>query len=194
MTEEKKAVREEAVSESTPAGEAVEAEESLETLRQQLAQAERKAEENWDKFLRAQAEMENLRRRMERELKNVQKYAIEKFAKDLLSVADSLELGLKAAMETEDPGKICEGIELTLKQLLTVFERFNIRPIDPVGEKFNPECHQAMAVEEVEGAEPDSVVKVLQKGYALNDRILRPALVVVARPPLGDGPRLDERA
>ncbi len=195
MTEEKSPPQEEVTAQSDmPSSEVAEAEESLEGLRQKLAEAERKVEENWDKFLRAQAEMENLRRRMERELQNVQKYAIEKFAKDLLSVVDSLELGLKAAIETDDLNKIREGIELTLKQLLTVFDRFNIRSIDPVGEKFNPEFHQAMATEEVKGVEPDRVVKVFQKGYALNDRLIRPALVVVAKPSAATEPHIDEQA
>ncbi len=168
--------------------------DELAVLRDQLAAAERKAEENWDKLLRAQAELENLRRRMERELQNAQKYAIEKFAKELLAVMDSLELGLQAAIETDDVEKIREGMELTLKQLLTVFDRFNIQPIDPVGEPFNPEFHQAMATEEVKGVEPDTVVKVFQKGYLLNDRLIRPALVVVAKLPAGEHPRVDEQA
>lgn len=193
MSEDKDVTQEEMTGgEGLPEATAIE--ESVEDLKHKLAEVQRQAEENWDKFLRAQAEMENLRRRMERELQNAHKYAFEKFAKDLLSVADSLELGLKAALETDDLSKIREGIELTLKQLLTVFERFNVRPLDPIGHKFNPEYHQAIATEEVEGAEPDSVVKVFQKGYFLGDRILRPALVVVARPPAESSPRLDERA
>ena len=162
-------------------------------LRQQLTEAEKKAEENWEKFLRAQAEMENLRRRMERELENAQKYALEKFAKELLSVVDSLELGLQAAVETDEVEKIREGVELTLKQMLTVLERFNITPLDPTGEKFDPEFHQAMATEPVKGVEPDTVVKVFQKGYLLNDRLIRPALVVVAKPPEGEQ-HIDEQA
>lgn len=166
----------------------------VETLKRQLAAAERKAEENWEKLLRAQAELDNLRKRMERELDNARKYAIEKFAKELLAVVDSLELGLQAAVETDDVEKIREGIELTLKQLLTVFDRFNIRAIDPTGEKFNPDFHQAMATEEVKGVEPDTVVKVFQKGYTLNDRLIRPALVVVAKPPAEEQPRIDEQA
>jgi molecular chaperone GrpE len=190
MTEESKTPQEEL----TVASETPSPEELIKDLQEKLTAAERKAEENWDKFLRAQAELENLRRRMERELQNVQKYAIERFAKDLLAVADSLELGLRAATETEDLEKIREGIELTLKQLLTVFDRFNLHPIEPVGEKFNPEFHQAMAVEEVKGAEPETIVKVLQKGYALGDRLLRPALVVVAKPSADTHPRLDEQA
>ncbi len=168
--------------------------EEVEVLREQLAAAERKAEEHWDKLLRAQAELENLRRRMERELQNAQKYAVEKFAKELLAVMDSLELGLQAAIETDDVEKIREGMELTLKQLLTVFDRFNIQPIDPVGEPFNPDYHQAMTTEEVKGVPPDTVVKVFQKGYLLNDRLIRPALVVVAKPPVEEHPGVDEQA
>ncbi len=168
--------------------------EELAVLRDQLAAAEKKAEENWDKLLRAQAELENLRRRMEREVQNAQKYSIEKFAKELLAVMDSLELGLQAAIETDEVEKIREGMELTLKQLLTVFDRFNIQPIDPVGEPFNPDYHQAMATEEVRGVEPDTVVKVFQKGYLLNDRLIRPALVVVAKPPAEEHRGVDEQA
>ncbi len=167
--------------------------DEVEILRQQLTTAEKKAEENWEKFLRAQAEMENLRRRMARELENAQKYALEKFAKELLSVVDSLELGLQASVETDEVEKIREGVELTLKQMLTVLEHFNITPLDPTGEKFDPEFHQAMATEPVKGVEPDTVVKVFQKGYLLNDRLIRPALVVVAKPPEGEQ-HIDEQA
>ncbi len=191
MTEESKTPQEEVTVQSeAPVSEEL----IIKGLQEKLTEAERKAEENWDKFLRAQAELENLHRRTERELQNAQKYAIEKFARDLLSVADSLELGLRAAIETDDLEKIREGIELTLKQLLTVFDRFNLRPIEPLGEKFNPEFHQAMAVEEVKGVDPETIVKVLQKGYALGDRLLRPALVVVAKPSADTHPHLDEQA
>lgn len=190
MTEETKDPQVQAAEET----EQLEASDEIEVLRQQLQTAEHKAEENWDKLLRTQAELENLHRRMERELQNAQKYAIEKFAKELLAVMDSLELGLQAAVESDDVEKIREGMELTLKQLLTVFDRFNIQPLDPVGEPFNPEFHQAMATEEVKGVEPDTVVKVFQKGYLLNDRLIRPALVVVAKPSAQEQPRVDEEA
>ncbi|BCX82967.1 molecular chaperone GrpE [Methylomarinovum caldicuralii] len=193
MSEEKKASPEAVAEPETPA-ESGDKTADVEALKQQLAAAERKAEENWEKLLRAQAELDNLRKRMERELDNARKYAIEKFAKELLAVVDSLELGLQAAVETDDVEKIREGIELTLKQLLTVFDRFNIRAIDPTGEKFNPDFHQAMATEAVKGVEPDTVVKVFQKGYTLNDRLIRPALVVVAKPPAEEQPRIDEQA
>ncbi len=191
MTEETKDPQETA---DQPQSAPPEESEELAVLRDQLAAAEKKAEENWDKLLRAQAELENLRRRMEREVQNAQKYSIEKFAKELLAVMDSLELGLQAAIETDEVEKIREGMELTLKQLLTVFDRFNIQPIDPVGEPFNPDYHQAMATEEVKGVEPDTVVKVFQKGYLLNDRLIRPALVVVAKAPSEEHPRVDEQA
>jgi len=189
MSEETKEPQETSA-EETPVAESSEAE----ILRRQLEAAEKKAEENWDKLLRSQAELENLRKRMERELQNVQKYAIEKFAKELVTVVDSLELGLQAALETDNVEKIREGIELTLKQLLTVLERFNIRPVDPLGEKFDPEYHQAMATEEVKGVEPDTVVKVFQKGYLLNDRLIRPALVVVAKKPAEEQPHIEAQA
>ncbi len=193
MSEDKKESPEAVAEPETPAEDGPETAD-IETLRQQLEAAERKAEENWEKLLRAQAELDNLRKRAEREIDSARKYAIEKFAKELLAVVDSLELGLQAAVETEDVEKLREGIELTLKQLLTVFERFNIRPIDPTGEKFDPDFHQAMATEEVKGVAPDTVVKVFQKGYTLNDRLIRPALVVVAKPPAEEQPRIDEQA
>ncbi|QJD29682.1 nucleotide exchange factor GrpE [Methylococcus geothermalis] len=147
-----------------------------------LLEAQQQASDNWERFVRAQAEMENLRRRMEKDLQNAHKYALEKFAKELLPVMDSLELGIAASSaDTPDVAKLREGAELTLKQFQSVFEKFGILAIDPVGEKFNPERHQAMALEPAESVEPNTVLKVFQKGYLLNDRLLRPALVVVAQ-------------
>jgi molecular chaperone GrpE len=151
-------------------------------LAEQLAEASRKAEENWDKFVRAQAELENLKRRAEKDLQNAHKFALEKFARELLTVADSLELGLQAVNgDSPDVEKLREGMELTLKQLLSTLEKFNVRVIDPEGEKFNPEQHQAMAMQPTDTAEPNTVIKVFQKGYLLNDRLLRPAMVVIAQ-------------
>jgi molecular chaperone GrpE len=179
---------------------AVEAEETgaeatpIEQLAEQLVTATRKAEENWDKFIRTQAEMENLRRRSEKELQNAHKYALEKFAKELLLVVDSLELGIQAASgDSPDLAKLREGSELTLKQFRAVLEKFNIQPVDPLGQRFNPELHQAMAMETSASAEPNTVVKVFQKGYVLNDRLLRPAMVVIAQP-VAEQPRVDEKA
>ncbi len=156
--------------------------ESVEQLRRQLADATQKTFENWEKFLRSQAEIENLRRRSEKELQNAHKYALEKFARELVNVVDSLELGIQAAAgNAPEVAKLREGSELTLKQFLSVLEKFGIAPIDPVGEKFNPERHQAMAVQPTSEAEPNTVMRVVQKGYLLNDRLLRPAMVIIAQ-------------
>jgi molecular chaperone GrpE len=170
-----------------PVGEVVSEEQllqapTLEELNQQLAQAEQKAQENWDKAVRAQAEMENLKRRTQKDLESAHKFALEGFAKELLPVLDSLTLGLQAATgDSPEVEKFRVGSELTIKQFESVFAKFNIETIDPVGQPFNPEHHQAMAMQVVEGAEPNTVVNVFQKGYLLNGRLLRPAMVVVAK-------------
>ena len=150
---------------------------------EQLAAAEAKAVENWDQFLRAQAEMENLRRRAQRDVENARKFALEKFAKDLLGVKDSLEMGLNAAREGDAPdiAKLIEGTDLTLKQLGQAFEKNALAEIDPVGEKFNPERHEAMAMQASTEHEPNTVMTVVQKGYILNERLIRPAMVLVAK-------------
>lgn len=158
----------------------------------QLAEASRKAEENWEKLVRTQAEMENLKRRAEKDVQNAHKFALEKFARELLTVVDSLELGLQAATgDGPDVLKLREGMELTLKQLLAALEKFNVRAVDPTGEKFNPDQHQAMAMQPSDSAEPNTVLKVFQKGYLLNERLLRPAMVVIAQ---AAPPRIDEQA
>jgi molecular chaperone GrpE len=178
--------------------EAAAAEPTLEELKEQLAQAEKNARENWDKAVRAQAEMENMKRRTQRDLENAHKFALENFAKALLPVMDSLELGLQAASgDSAEVQKFKEGSELTLKQFESVFAKFNIVTIDPLGQPFNAEQHQAMAMQEVEGAQPNTVVNVFQKGYLLNGRLLRPAMVLVAKgveKPAGDAPIIDEQA
>jgi molecular chaperone GrpE len=151
-------------------------------LAAQLAEANRTAEENWEKFVRTQAELENLKRRAEKDVQNAHKFALERFARELLTVIDSLELGLQAAVgDNPDVEKLREGMELTLKQFQSVLEKFNVVEVDPVGEKFNPELHQAMAMQPSEDAAPNTVLKVFQKGYLLNDRLLRPSMVVVAQ-------------
>jgi molecular chaperone GrpE len=153
-------------------------------LQQELAAAEQKAQENWDKAVRTMAEMENLRKRTQKDLEDAHKYALNSFAKELLSVLDSLELGLQAATgESEEVKKFREGSELTIKQFETVFAKFNVMTVNPVGEPFNAEQHQAVLMQEVEGATPNTVVNVFQKGYTLNGRLLRPAMVVVAKAP-----------
>lgn len=173
-------------------------EPTVEELKEQLAQSEQKAQENWDKAARAQAEMENMKRRTQRDLENAHKFALENFAKELLPVMDSLELGLQAASgDSAEVQKFKEGSELTIKQFESVFAKFNIVTIDPLGQPFNAEQHQAMGMQEVEGAQPNTVANVFQKGYLLNGRLLRPAMVLVAKgveKPAGDAPIIDEQA
>ena len=154
----------------------------IEQLAEQLALATQKVEENRELALRTQAEMENLRRRTEKEVQDARKFALERFAKDLLVVLDSLELGIQAAAgDSPEVAKLREGSELTLKQFLSVLEKFNVSPIDALGQKFNPELHQAMAMEPNAEVEPNTVLRVFQKGYTLNDRLLRPTMVVIAQ-------------
>jgi len=160
----------------------------IEELEQQLEEVTAKADESHDQFLRAKAEMENLRRRTDRELENAHKYAVEKFAKELLVVIDSLELGIQAAVgiqatDNEDPEvvKLREGSELTLKLFADLMDKFNIKAFGELGEPFDPEFHQAMATQPSQETEPDTVVQVMQKGYQMHDRLLRPALVIVSK-------------
>jgi len=156
----------------------------IQELRQELAAAEQKAQENWDKAVRTLAEMENLKKRTQKDLEDAHKYALNSFAKELLSVLDSLELGLQAATgESEEVKKFREGSELTIKQFETVFAKFNVVTVNPIGQPFNAEQHQAVLMQENEGTIPNSVINVFQKGYMLNGRLLRPAMVVVAKAP-----------
>ena len=157
-------------------------ESDVEALTQALEEARAKADENWELALRTKAEMDNLRKRTERELENAHKYALEKFAGELLAVRDSLEMGVQAAGDAEAQ-QLKEGSELTLKMLTQVMEKFGIEMVDPAGEKFDPERHQAMSMQEAADVEPNTVVAVMQKGYTLNDRLLRPAMVMVSKAP-----------
>lgn len=154
----------------------------IERLRTALEQAEARADENWQKVLRTEAEKENLRKRAQKDADSARNKAIEKLANELLGVRDSLELGVQAAQQEDaDVEKVREGTELTLRMLSQAMEKFNIVEINPEGEKFNPDYHQAMSMQEVEGYETNTVYQVLQKGYRLEDRLLRPALVMVAK-------------
>jgi len=151
-------------------------------LASRLVEAEAKAQENWDKLVRTQAEMENLRRRTERELENAHKFALEKIAQELLAVRDSLEMGLVAAQaENADITNLVQGTDLTLKMLTSVMEKFAIKEVHPQDEAFNPELHQAVAMLEAPDKAPNTVINVMQKGYTLNDRLIRPAMVVVSK-------------
>jgi molecular chaperone GrpE len=152
--------------------------DTMPSLEETLRQAELKAEEHHDAWLRAKAETENVRRRAQEDISKAAKFAVERFAGELLAVKDSLEAALAADTPSVDSMKA--GSELTLKQLVSAFEKANLNEINPVGEKFDPHRHQAISMVEAE-QEPNTVVTVLQKGYLLADRVLRPALVMVAK-------------
>lgn len=150
-----------------------------------LAVAEAKATENWDRYLRAAAEMDNVRKRAARDVENARKFALESFGRELLAVRDTLEMGIEAA-DKADATALLEGKQATLKLLATTLERFGIEQIDPAGEPFDPEFHEAMTMQPSADMEPGSVLTVIQKGYSLNGRLLRPAMVVVAAEPPAD--------
>lgn len=158
-------------------------ESSVDELQAQLAAAQAKADEHWDRLLRQQAEMDNLRKRAERDVENAHKFALEKFVNELLPVKDSLELGLSAAEQEADIAKVMEGVELTLKQFSQAMEKFSVVEVNPMGEKFDPELHQAMAMQPSAEHQPNTVMAVMQKGYTLNGRLIRPAMVMVAKAP-----------
>ena len=147
-----------------------------EQLQQQVAGAN-------DQVLRVQAEMQNLRRRAERDVENAHKYALDKFAPELLPVVDNLERAL-ATIDVEDPAQksVAEGIELTLKTFVDVLVRFKVEAVDPAGQTFDAEFHQAVSMVPNPDLEPNTVMDVFQKGYTLNGRLLRPAMVVVSKP------------
>jgi molecular chaperone GrpE len=151
-----------------------------ETLRRQLAAAEQNAQAQRDLYLRSAAELENVRKRAQRDIEQAHRYAIEEFASELLPVRDSLELGLASAANA-DAKTLLEGKEATLKLLQRAFDKFAIRQIDPVGQPFDPNQHEAMLMQESSSAAPNSVLQVVQSGYELNGRLLRPARVIVAR-------------
>jgi molecular chaperone GrpE len=149
------------------------------TLEELLQKAEAAAQEHRDAFLRAKAETENMRKRAQTDVANAHKYAVENFATELVAVKDSLEAALATENATAENFK--SGVELTLRQLKAAFEKFNVAEENPVNQKFDPHRHQAISMVEADD-EPNTVVSVLQKGYKLNDRVIRPALVTVAKP------------
>jgi len=152
--------------------------DSMPSLEEALRQAELKAAEHHDAWLRAKAETENMRRRAQDDIAKASKFAAEKFATAMLPVKDSLEAAL--AVENQTVDKIREGVELTLRQLVSAFEGAKLAEENPLGQKFDPNKHQAISMVEAD-AEPNTVVTVLQKGYLLNERVIRPAMVMVAK-------------
>ena len=149
-----------------------------------LEDARGKADEHWDQVVRLQAEMDNLRKRSGRDLANAHKFALEGFANELLPVRDSLELGLTAFdVEGAEIGTLKEGVELTLQMLSTAMNKAAIEEVNPRDERFDPDFHQAMSMQERDDVEPNTVVNVVQKGYTLNGRLIRPAMVIVSKAP-----------
>lgn len=146
----------------------------IEQLRAQVAELK-------NEVLRGRADLDNQRKRAERDIESAHKYGLERFVHDLLPVKDSLDLGLAAAMSATDVAKLREGMALTIKMFDDFFEKLNIRQLHPEGERFDPEFHQAMTMEEASHVAPGTVTRVMQSGYTLNQRLLRPALVVVAK-------------
>jgi molecular chaperone GrpE len=158
-----------------------------------LEDARSKADDHWNQLMRTRAEMDNLRKRNQRDLENAHKFALERFAEELLQVWDSLELGHQAAQdEATDVEKLREGTELTLKLLTGVMSKQGIEQIDPQDKPFDPEYHQAMTMQERDDVPPNTVVAVIQKGYLLNGRLLRPAMVMVSK--AAASPSIDEKA
>lgn len=173
------------------AGDAASGEElvtRVQVLEEQLAAAQ-------DQSLRVAADLQNVRRRAEQDVEKAHKFALEKFAGDLLPIVDSLERGLDLSNpDDESIRPMREGIELTLKMFNDTLKRYQLEAVDPHGQPFNAEHHQAMAMQESVDVEPNSVLKVFQKGYQLNGRLLRPAMVVVSKAPSPVQPSIDEQA
>ncbi|MGB1837411.1 MAG: nucleotide exchange factor GrpE [Marinobacter adhaerens] len=149
-----------------------------------------------EQMLRSQAEMQNVRRRAEIDVEKAHKFALEKFVKELLPVADSLEKAVESTEGHDESGELVasirEGVEMTLSLFMSSLKKFNVEQINPVGEPFDPQHHEAMSMVPAPDAEPNSVVAVVQKGYLLNGRVVRPAMVVVAK--AEDAPKIDEQA
>ena len=157
---------------------------------------EAKVKEYQEQMLRSQAEMQNVRRRSEIDVEKAHKFALEKFVKELLPVADSLEKAVESTEGHESAGEVVanirEGVEMTLSLFMNSLSKFNVKQLNPVGEPFDPQQHEAMSMVPAPDAEPNSVVAVVQKGYTLNDRLVRPAMVVIAK--AESGPKVDEQA
>jgi molecular chaperone GrpE len=154
----------------------------LERLQQALSESEERAKSHWEQYLRAVADLDNVRKRAQRDIESANRYGLEKIAQELLPVRDSLELAVQNAARS-DVQHLLAGQEATLALLAKALEKFGVRVIDPQGEPFDPERHEAMMTQESATAEPNSVLQVVQPGYELNGRLLRPARVIVAREP-----------
>lgn len=166
------------VESTTPAEEVNE----LDALKVQLEEAQKQLVEVKDQALRTVADAQNVKRRAEKEVESARKFALEKFASELLAVADNMERALETAdADSELVKPLVEGVELTQKTLLAALNKFNVDQVDPAGEPFDPQLHQAMSMVENPDVEPNTVIHVMQKGYTLNGRLLRPAMVMVSK-------------
>jgi len=154
----------------------------LERLQQALSESEERAKSHWEQYLRAVADLDNVRKRAQRDIESANRYGLEKIAQELLPVRDSLELAVQNAARS-DVQHLVAGQQATLALLARALEKFGVRVIDPQGEPFDPEQHEAMMTQESATAEPNSILQVVQPGYELNGRLLRPARVIVAREP-----------
>jgi molecular chaperone GrpE len=173
-----------------------EADEAQGANRTETEALEAKVKELQEQALRSQAEMQNVRRRAEIDVEKAHKFALEKFVKELLPVADSLEKAVESTEGHQDAGEVVanirEGVEMTLTLFMNSLGKFNVKQLNPVGEPFDPQQHEAMSMVPAPDAEPNSVVAVVQKGYMLNERLVRPAMVVIAK--ADSGPKVDEQA
>jgi len=167
---------------AAPAGESAPLTE-VERLAAELGEAQNQLKDARDAQLRAVAEMENIRKRAQRDVEAAHRFAVERFAADLLDVRDSLELGIAASGSTAEPGGLVEGMAATLRLIDKAFEKAGIELIHPPGQPFNPEFHEAMATQPTAGQPPGTVLAVVQKGFKLSGRLLRPARVVISRAP-----------
>ena len=177
--EEQEAVVEEVTTEEEMQAEEEALVQAEDEMIERITQAEKKAEEHWELLLRSKAEMENLRRRTQKDLENAHKFGIEKFVSELIPVMDSMELGLAA--EDASAENLREGMTMTINMVNQMFEKFKIEAVNPMNEKFDPELHQAMAAQPTADVEPNTVIAVMQKGYVLNERLVRPAMVMVSK-------------
>lgn len=162
--------------------EAPAAEEAQPSAEEVLAESQAEAQKNWDLYLRERAELENYRKRMQREKEDLARFANENLLREMLPILDNLERAVAHA-EQEQEGGLLEGVQMTLEQFGKTLERFGVTPVAAVGEPFSPDCHEAMGQMESAEHAPNTVVQEMQKGYTLNDRLLRPALVMIAKAP-----------
>ncbi len=175
-----------------------EGEPKPEDLHLLLEDARSKADEHWDQVLRLQAELENVRRRAAKDVESAHKFGLEKFVKELLPIIDSLQMGLESSKnsDVEALHKLQEGTEMTISMFTGGMAKFNVQAVGNVGDKFNPEFHQAMTMQESNEHAPDTVMMVMQKGYVMNERLIRPAMVMVSKAPTDkpDSPSIDLEA